>query len=118
MSELWHDRLSTLAWFAARMDDVLSDMSVFHRIDDLDQVPAAVFFPRMVRLPLYDGAVRNALLRAEPDPAVPPSPRPAPQPQASPEPVRTHTGAELQALNTTREFGPMGVNQAGVFDFG
>lgn len=101
------------------LDDVLSDMSVFHRIDELDQAPAAVFFPRMVRLAIYDGAVRHALLREETRPPAPPPVSPGPEvAHEGPEPVRAHTIDELKALNQTREYGPLGVNQAGLFDFG
>ncbi|WP_328448989.1 hypothetical protein [Amycolatopsis sp. NBC_00438] len=109
-----------MGWFFEHLDDVLSDMSVFHRVDELDQLPAAVFLPRMVRLALYDGAVRHAMRRAAEQPAAAPqtpaqSVRPAAVPAA---PVRAHTADELKALNRTREYGPLGVNQAGVFDFG
>lgn len=87
-------------------------MSVFHRVDELDQLPVSVFLPRMARLPLYDGAVRHALrLEAE---------KPA-QPAAGgtqPEPVTAHSRDQLAALNQTREYGPRGVNEAGVFDLG
>ncbi|MFI9454461.1 hypothetical protein [Amycolatopsis sp. NPDC052450] len=116
--DAWHARLSAVGWFFAHIEDVLSDMSVFHRVDELDQLPASVFLPRMVRLALYDGAVRHALHRDAERPAMP-----APQAEtraadAPPEPVRAHTADELKALNKTREYGPLGVNQAGVFDFG
>ncbi len=85
-------------------------MSVFHRVDDLDQLPAAVFLPRMVRLPLYDGAVRHALrLEAE---------RPAPAAEPVDEQPAQEPVAMVTAHNQSREFAPMGVNQAGVFDFG
>ncbi|MEV6648058.1 hypothetical protein [Amycolatopsis sp. NPDC051371] len=109
-----------MGWFFDHLDDVLSDMSVFHRVDELDQLPAAVFLPRMVRLALYDGAVRHAMRRAVEQPSEP-APVPAPtQPgqAAEPAPIRAHTANELKALNQTREYGPLGVNQAGVFDFG
>lgn len=90
-------------------------MSVFHRVDDLDELPAAQFFPRMVRLPVYEGAVRFALL------SEPQSPRATPQPAAETHqapPVNAHSREELAALNNTRDYGPLGVNQAGVFDLG
>ncbi|MFJ1764045.1 hypothetical protein ACIOD2_27270 [Amycolatopsis sp. NPDC088138] len=112
MTDAWHERLSFVGWFFEHLDDVLSDMSVFHRIDELDQLPAAVFLPRMVRLVRYDGAVRHTMLRvAEETPA-------STSRQAQSAPVRTHTTEELKALNQTREYGPQGVNQASVFQFG
>ncbi|QKV74535.1 hypothetical protein [Amycolatopsis sp. Hca4] len=107
-----------MGWFFEHLDDVLSDMSVFHRVDELDELPAAVFLPRMVRLALYDGAVRHAMRRAVEQPEAIPAPTPPPGQQAESAPVRAHTTDELKALNQTREFGPLGVNQAGVFDFG
>ncbi|WP_410644495.1 hypothetical protein [Amycolatopsis sp. lyj-346] len=107
-----------MGWFFEHLDDVLSDMSVFHRVDELDQLPAAVFLPRMVRLALYDGAVRHAMRRAAERPQPAPTPAPQQSGQAEPAPVRAHTADELKALNQTREYGPLGVNQAGVFDFG
>ncbi len=105
-----------MGWFFEHLDDVLSDMSVFHRVDEMDQLPAAVFLPRMVRLALYDGAVRHAMRRVveqQSEPSSVPTPT-----QPGPAPVRAHTADELKALNQTREYGPLGVNQAGVFDFG
>lgn len=88
-------------------------MSVFHRVDELDQLPAAVFLPRMVRLPLYDGAVRHAL-RLEAETSAPP----ADAGTAPYEPTTAHSRERLAALNQTREYGPRGVNEAGVFDLG
>ncbi|MGW4129497.1 hypothetical protein [Amycolatopsis japonica] len=115
MIDAWRERLSIVGWFFDHLDDVLSDMSVFHRIDDLDQAAAAVFLPRMVRLPIYDGAVRHAMQRALDQPAPAAVEAPA---REEPAPVRAHTTDELKALNQSREYGPLGVNQAGVFDFG
>jgi len=49
---------------AAYQDEIESDMSVFHRIDDMGEQPG----PRMVRLarclPVYQGAVRMKMLAA------------------------------------------------------
>jgi hypothetical protein len=92
---------------------VLSDMSVFHRVDELDALPAAVFLPRMVRLPLYDGAVRHALRREAEQPT--PTPARATRPA---EPVEAHTRDQLAAMNQTREYGPMAGQSVGVFDVG
>lgn len=35
-----------------------SDLSVFHRVDDLDGIPCSRFFGLAELLPFYDGAVR------------------------------------------------------------
>ncbi len=90
-------------------------MSVFHRVDELDQLPVSVFLPRMVRLPLYDGAVRHALRLEAEQPAAT-----VHEAVGTPEAVSVtaHSRDQLAALNQTREFGPRGVNEAGVFDLG
>lgn len=107
-----------MAWYFTHLDDVLSDMSVFHRVDDIDAVDVSVFLPRMARLAIYDGAVRFALARR---PAAS-APRPAVSVTASPaepaKPVTPHSAAQLKAMNQSREYGPLGVNQAGVFQIG
>jgi hypothetical protein len=107
-----------VAWYFTHLDDVLSDMSVFHRVDDIDAVDVSVFLPRMARLAIYDGAVRFALARRP----VAPAPRSvAPITAAPAEPakhVTPHSAAQLQAMNQSREYGPLGVNQAGVFQIG
>jgi hypothetical protein len=41
------------------MDEVDSDFSVLHRVDDCTALPADVFFRRAAQLPRYDGAVRR-----------------------------------------------------------
>lgn len=40
------------------LEDVKSDLSVFHRIDDIEEIPADSFFPKVRRLISYKGAVR------------------------------------------------------------
>lgn len=113
------ERLSAVGWFFEHLDDVLSDMSVFHRVDDLDARPSAVFLPRMVRLPHYDGAVRHAMRREAEQPS---AARSAAARATAPtqESVTAHSRGQLAALNQSRDsgYGPMGVNQAGVFDVG
>ncbi|MEV8610112.1 hypothetical protein AB0383_19670 [Amycolatopsis sp. NPDC051373] len=116
MTDDWHARLSAVGWFFQHLEDVLSDMSVFHRVDELDQLPAAVFLPRMVRLPVYDGAVRHALRC---DAEQPPTARTAPAPRQAPS-VTAHSRAELAALNQSSLYGPLpAAGQAvGIFDMG
>lgn len=118
--EGWGDRVRDLMWFLAHLGDVRSDMSAFHRVDDLDTLDAARFTSLVTRLPLYDGATRNAALRDHQERAEQPPPAPATrEPAASgPAAVKAHSAAHFAALNQTREYGPLGVNQAGVFDLG
>lgn len=40
------------------LEDVMSDFSAFHRVDDIEELPASQFFPRARRLISYKGAVR------------------------------------------------------------
>lgn len=42
------------------LEDVRSDFSVFHRVDEIEEVPASSFFPKAKRLVAYKGAVRLA----------------------------------------------------------
>jgi len=118
VTDTWHQRLSEVAWYFVHLDDVLSDMSVFHRVDDIDAVPVSVFLPRMARLAIYDGAVRFAL-RSRPATL---APRPTVPPRADSDtpvpPVTPHSATQLKAMNRSREYGPLGVNQAGVFQIG
>lgn len=90
-------------------------MSVFHRVDDLDALPAAVFLPRMVRLAVYDGAVQHTMRREAEQPSTAVS-----APARTAAPVTAHSGEQMSALNQTREFGPLpGAGQSvGVFDVG
>lgn len=48
------------------LDDIESDMSVFHRIDDITALDGPRFFRLVWRLPAYEGAMR-ARLQAERD---------------------------------------------------
>lgn len=48
------------------LDDIASDLSVFHRIEDAGEMEAAVFFTLACRLPAYSG-VLAARLAAEDD---------------------------------------------------
>lgn len=49
-----------MTWVLDHMDDVASDMSVLHRVDDPWSMPAPRFFSLASRLPVYGGAVRAA----------------------------------------------------------
>lgn len=50
-------------WVLDYLDDIDSDMSVFHRVDDAHTtLPAAVYFARAERLPAYRGVMRARVL--------------------------------------------------------
>lgn len=57
----WRDRLTELAWFIAHLADVRSDFSVYHRVDDLEAMPAHRFVGFLPRIPVYGGAVAFAI---------------------------------------------------------
>lgn len=70
-----------MTWVLDHMDDVASDMSVFHRVDDPWSMPAPRFFTLASRLHVYGGAVAQATI--PPAPARPQAiPQPAPRPDA------------------------------------
>ena len=49
-------------WVLDHWADIESDMSVFHRIDDVDQMDAPRFFQLARRLIHYRGALRDRLM--------------------------------------------------------
>jgi hypothetical protein len=100
--------LSSLAWFFTHLDDVRSDMSVFHRVDDIESIPVARLVPLMVRLPVYDGAVQFAI-RNEPERGVETRIEPT-------EPIQPATTDQLQAMNSNPLYGPMQGQMVGMFD--
>jgi hypothetical protein len=89
-----------VAWVLDCLDDICSDLSVFHRIEDASELEGPVFYKLAQRLPFYEGAVRahfakmarraQAAARPAPD-AQPAAPQPARLPPA--------TGASLADLN-------------------
>lgn len=44
------------------LDDIESDLSVFHRVDDMWAMDGPRFFRLAVRLPAYEGVVRRRLM--------------------------------------------------------
>lgn len=50
-------------WTLAYLEDVASDMSVLHRIDDMDAMPARRFFAFCHRLPAYPGRMAAVVSR-------------------------------------------------------
>ena len=55
-------RLAQLRWIPRYLDEIESDMSVFHRVDDIWSMPARKFFPLARRLHSYQGAMRERVL--------------------------------------------------------
>ena len=53
------------------LDDVESDLSVFHRVDDWQRLDSPRFFRLAERLPAYNGAVRAALAAVAVEPSGP-----------------------------------------------
>jgi hypothetical protein len=51
-----------VAWVFEYLEDVRSDMSVFHRVDDMEILPVTRFLSFAFRLPHYQGAMRNVAL--------------------------------------------------------
>jgi hypothetical protein len=47
-----------IGWVLDMLDDIASDMSAFHRVDDIEAMPTGRFFAFAARLPAYRGAVR------------------------------------------------------------
>jgi hypothetical protein len=50
-----------LAWVLEHWEDIASDLSVFHRIDDPDTLSIPVFLSKVVRLGAYGGALKARL---------------------------------------------------------
>lgn len=63
------DRLIEVRWLLEHLDDVRSDLSVYHGIDvdDVESMPARRFFLLAERLPAYGGVVAVAVRRAVAD---------------------------------------------------
>lgn len=100
------ERLTQVAWLIAHLDDVRSDFSVFHRVDDLETLPATRFVMYLHRLHAYSGSVQLALRELVVD---------APASQSM-EP-EAPTAGQLAALNTTALYGPVrGEAEVGLFD--
>lgn len=66
-----------LVWLVAHWDDVVSDMSVFHRVDDVTSIPTARLFVLADRLGAYQGAVHAAIMLEAQQAANGPKPVPA-----------------------------------------
>lgn len=76
-------------------DDVASDMSVFHRIEEVEAMSGRRFFAFAIRLPAYAGAVRARLAMAAS--TEPPAAAPAAVPRQGAQGVMPGTRAAIQA---------------------
>lgn len=53
-------------WVVDYLEDIDSDMSVFHRVDDAHTVmPAALYFERADRLAAYPGVIRARVMELQ-----------------------------------------------------
>lgn len=55
--------MQLVAWVVDNLEDVESDMSVFHRVDDIMTLPGSLFFSRAERLGAYTGVVQARTLQ-------------------------------------------------------
>lgn len=55
--------MQLVAWVTENLEDVESDMSAFHRVDDYVTVPAPLYFSRVARLGAYTGVVQARILQ-------------------------------------------------------
>jgi hypothetical protein len=61
-------RTLELSWITPSLEDIRSDLSVFHRIDDMESMPALRFVSMVERLVHYEGVIRHgAMLAARED---------------------------------------------------
>lgn len=108
-------RLAQLAWVPGHLADIESDMSVFHRVDDIRAMPAARFFQLAYRLDAYRGVMRERAIAwqhehgdEQPPRPVPGTGSPAPARQSGGTPVVTRADAADPVLGKFISFGPAG----------
>lgn len=58
-------RVRQIAWTLAYLDDLRSDFSVLHRVDEIEQLPAPRFFAYCYRLTAYQGIVASLQRRQQ-----------------------------------------------------
>jgi len=99
-------RLEQAAWVIFALDDVESDMSRFHRVDDIYAMDSHRFFRLANRLIFYQGAVMATLARyaAQADDA---SPQPAAPAAAPPSPVGAGVVPSNRAALALSDLGPL-----------
>lgn len=67
------DHVRGLLWIVDCIDDIESDLSVFHRVDSLDDIEVNRFLRLTPRLAHYEGAVRHEALYAAQQPEAAPA---------------------------------------------
>lgn len=72
------ERAHQVGWVLAHLDDVASDMSAFHRVDDITALDGPTLFKLAWRLPAYSGVVRALVAEQQEAPAQPVQYGPAP----------------------------------------
>lgn len=58
-------RLAQVMWLLDHLDDVESDLSAFHRIDDMGEMDSTRFFRFAFRLPAYGGVMQARAMAEE-----------------------------------------------------
>ena len=91
------ERVQQIGWTLDYVDDLESDFSVFHRVDDIMSLPAPEFFRKAWRLGSYAGVMQARLVEQEPDPAPPHSPASQDIRSAPGRDINPGTRATLQA---------------------
>lgn len=86
----WRERLAVVFPLVEHLEEVLSDLSVFHRVEGLAGCSAGWFIARASRLGYYDGALRAMVLTARTPPVEKPSPAPAPPQEPPRRPSRVY----------------------------
>lgn len=71
-------------WIPAHLADIESDLSAFHRVDDIDDLSAPRFFSLAWRLPHYRGVMRDRVIALQREQEDEPQPGPAPGGQRAP----------------------------------
>lgn len=92
------------------LDDVASDFSVFHRVEDITQLDGPSFFRLAWRLPSYRGAMREAVLREQDE-----SPR---EQRQAPREASARGGSERRSVPATKTALTSDPAFKGIFAFG
>lgn len=72
--------MGQIAFLRDHLDDVASDMSVFHRIDDITELDGPTLWRLAWRLPHYRGCMRHVVESLQSDDAAPARPQQPSQP--------------------------------------
>lgn len=97
------------------LDDLASDFSVFHRIDDITSLPGPVFYRMAARLFAYQGVMQARQMAARQDEGD----APAPAPQQGPAPRQMgRDSAGRDVIPATRAAVQSHPELAGIIEFG